>query len=242
MRLICGKSRVAPVRQLTIPRLELQGGALGANIAETVITDLSLQKIEKVYWTDSVTVLSWLRSTKCRYHAYVANRVTNILETSNPDQWLHVPGVDNPADDGSRGIMPDQLSSDHRWFNGPRFLWEPPSAWPNRPVIPEPSSDDPEVFTSRWIGQISVTDRFLFDHMNDFSSIARLKRAYARARRYVTIVHHRVDFKRRNAENQSLVVPLKLPSYLLPSELKGAMKSLIRLDQSHYFACEISAN
>ena len=49
MRLIGGKSLEAPVLQLTIPRLELQGAANGANIAETVITELSLQKIEKIY-------------------------------------------------------------------------------------------------------------------------------------------------------------------------------------------------
>ena len=53
---------------------------------------------------------------------YVANRIAEIPETTSPSDWRHVPGVLNPADDGTRRLKLNEFKPECRWFNGPLFL------------------------------------------------------------------------------------------------------------------------
>ena len=103
LNLLLAKSRVAPLRQLSIPRLELQGAVMAVRLTNTVLTELNLDRSTVTYWCDSKTVLQWIASTSCKYHAFVAHRVTEILEHSAALQWRHIAGTINPADDCSRG-------------------------------------------------------------------------------------------------------------------------------------------
>ncbi|XP_046632214.1 uncharacterized protein LOC124311889 [Daphnia pulicaria] len=128
LTLIMAKSRVAPLRQLSIPRLELQGAVLGAQLCATVIKDLGPIASAVYYWCDSQTVLQWIHSKTCKYHAFVAHRVTDILDKSEATQWRHIPGEHNPADDGSRGVSAAFFTTQHRWFRGPDFLLMPEMA------------------------------------------------------------------------------------------------------------------
>ena len=61
---------------------------------------------------------------------YVANKVAEILETNSPSDWRHVPGVLNPADDGTRGLKLNEFKPECRWFNGPISLKHDPTSWP----------------------------------------------------------------------------------------------------------------
>ena len=125
-----GKGRVAPVQPLTIPHLELQGAVTSARLALNVAEELKQTVATFTFWTDSITVLRWLKSKTARYQTFVANRVSEKLETIASSQWRHIPGVVNPADDVSRGVCPSQFNNAHRWFSGPEFLYLPEERWP----------------------------------------------------------------------------------------------------------------
>ena len=152
--MLLAKSRVAPLRQLSIPRLELQGAVLRVRLCDSVIKELGSISSQTFYWCDSQTVLQWINSKSCKYHAFVAHRITEILENSVVNQWRHIPGELNPADDCSRGIPATHLTTQHRWFRGPDFLTQPENSWPSTGVINEPSPNDPEISPAKWVGHI----------------------------------------------------------------------------------------
>ena len=70
---VAAKSRVAPLRQLTVPRLELSGAVLACRLAATVKNELRVKVDQLFFWTDSTTVLRWINSRSCRFHTFVAN-------------------------------------------------------------------------------------------------------------------------------------------------------------------------
>jgi hypothetical protein len=122
---IISKSRVAPLRQLSITRLELQGAVLGVRLCDSVTNELGSITSQTFYWCDSQTVLQWINSESFTYHAIFAHRITEILESSVVTQWRHITGELNSADDCSHGIPATHLTTQHRWFRGPEFLTLP---------------------------------------------------------------------------------------------------------------------
>ena len=128
---VVGKARNAPVKFTSIPRLELQAAVLSTRLNKMLREELDLPIQSTKFWTDSEIVLHYLKNERRRFQTYVANRVEEIRGNSQPDDWNHVPGVLNPADDASRGLNPSELNLDHRWLRGPEFLWQPESFWPN---------------------------------------------------------------------------------------------------------------
>ena len=117
------KSRLAPIKTITLPRLELNAAQIGVRMASliTQAVEYPLQRVQ--YWSDSALTLQYIKNTKNRMKVFVANRVTEILDASKSDQWRHVPGAENPADLASRGVTdPDRLVTGN-WFSGPEFLY-----------------------------------------------------------------------------------------------------------------------
>ena len=108
------------MKALSIPKLELQAALLATRLKDDILTALTVG-INHVYmWTDSITVLQWLNSTK-KLPVFVANRVGEILESTTIDEWHHVLSGDNPADTGTRGISSEALK-DSSWVFGPSIL------------------------------------------------------------------------------------------------------------------------
>ncbi|GFQ96035.1 integrase catalytic domain-containing protein [Trichonephila clavata] len=121
VNLITSKTRVAPLKAVTLPRLELLGALVAARLSSKV--QKSKKKECKVFhWTDSKMVLFWIKGSSKRWKQFVANRVQEITKLTDPDCWFHCSGQDNPADFLSRGLSADSLLSNNKWWNGPAFL------------------------------------------------------------------------------------------------------------------------
>ena len=129
--LVSSKTRVAPVKHQTIPRLELLGALMLTKLVLTVKKSLdSLLSLNCYYWTDSTVVLFWIRNHK-PWKQYVSHRVNEIRRHSLSEEWNHCPGSVNPADMPSRGLKGSELCDSQHWWIGPEFLCKPQSEWPN---------------------------------------------------------------------------------------------------------------
>ena len=101
---IMGKAKVASIWQQSIPKLELAAAVLVVRVAYFINKQLDVTISKTTFWSDSATTLQWIYNSKERHKIYVANRVAEILETTLPSDWRHVPGVLKPADNGTRGL------------------------------------------------------------------------------------------------------------------------------------------
>ena len=146
---IASRTRLAPLKQLTIVRLELQAAVLGVRLANFVKGELSCSLDEVFLWTDSSVVLRFLRNESRRFHTFVANRIAEIQDSSEAGQWHHVPGELNPADVCSRGMSGPGLQTCSLWWSGPEFLTKGREEWPPEHVTSSLSAEDAEVKTPR---------------------------------------------------------------------------------------------
>ncbi|XP_045452957.1 uncharacterized protein LOC123662116 [Melitaea cinxia] len=120
--LVTSKTKVAPIKQVSIPRLELCGAVLLAKLMIEVAGVMKVEKNQLHAFTDSEVVLAWLNNHPSRWKTFVANRVSEILQILDTHHWSHVTTKKNPADCASRGISPAELSEMAIWFEGPEFL------------------------------------------------------------------------------------------------------------------------
>ena len=163
--ILMSKARVAPLKPVTIPRLELQAAVTGSQIAKIIKTEIGLN-VTETFWTDSQVVLGYLKNTTKRFHVYVTNRIQQVRNSSSPESWYYVPTTINPADHASRGLSVDQLTSSN-WFTGPEFLWSEPLIKPEQPEF-QVHSNDPEVKALAVTTQTKPAN--LFQRLSRFSS------------------------------------------------------------------------
>ena len=143
--LVMGKSRVTPLKPVTIPRLELTAAVVSSKIICMLRKELEYAQMKEVFWTDSKTVLGYINNDARRFHVFVGNRVQEIRERTSPNQWHYVGTKSNPADIASRGTGAQELIDNTSWWNGPDFLWNSPKDWDSVDDTPPIPPDDPEV-------------------------------------------------------------------------------------------------
>ena len=121
--LVISKAKLAPLKRITIPRLELMGALLGARLLVFVRKSLKLpEDVAFRCWTDSMVALAWIRNDPHKWKTFVSNRVAEIQSLTPPDHWQHCPGTLNPADLVTRGISAEDLIQSPVWLVGPPFL------------------------------------------------------------------------------------------------------------------------
>ena len=177
---VLAKARVAPLKTVTIPRLELTAATVAVGVDEVLRKELDLNIDYSYFWTDSTSVLGYVKNETARFHVFVANRVQRIRERSAPEQWRYVPTDLNPADEVSRGQDADTFLKNDRWRNGPEFLWMSEDNWPNQLVNLRLDKQDPEVKMEAVVASSSVAEEdFRSTVMERFSSWYRLCRFVA---------------------------------------------------------------
>lgn len=113
---LMGKSRVAPLKPMTIPRLELTTATMAAHMDKTLRLELQLQLQNSVFWLDNATVLKYIRNRTGRFRTFVTNHVDTILRISEPLQWRYINTSQNPADSASRGLNAKKFIQSHTWL------------------------------------------------------------------------------------------------------------------------------
>ena len=171
--LVIAKTRVAPIKRLTIPRLELCGAHLSSQLLRHCQVVLNLPSENIFAWTVSTIVLNWLVGNPRRFKTFVGNRVSSIIDSVLPNHWNHVDGVDNPADCASRGMFPSELLSHNLWWRGPSWLQLGIHQWPKLSSLPpNPSSEADEICSHAAV--VSTSSLIPLGRYSSYSRLVRV--------------------------------------------------------------------
>nr|XP_021336928.1 uncharacterized protein LOC103910029 [Danio rerio]XP_021336929.1 uncharacterized protein LOC103910029 [Danio rerio] len=176
--LVMAKSRVAPLKVVTVPRLELAAAVVSVEVSNVLKRELDYPVANETFWTDSKVLLGYISNEARRFHTFVANRVQRICRSTKIEQWRYVPTERNPADYASRGLTVKQLL-DSDWFTGPKFLWETEMFIPSEPA-PALLLGDPEVKSLFTLNTECQNSFNLANRLTKFSSWTKAVGAVAR--------------------------------------------------------------
>lgn len=213
MSLIMSKSRVAPIKKLSIPKLELMGALLLAKLIKKSIGALNVE-IEKIFlWTDSRIALAWIQGNPKRWKSFVASRVLKIEKKVKREDWFHISGQQNPADCSSRGILPSELKGHSLWWTGPSFLC-------NADFVAEKNID---FVTNEEIQLNAHVAAEKNNFLPECNSFFKLKRIFAYVLRFIAI----------SKTGKKIADMIKL------EELNKAEQKIIKCVQNEFFQEEI---
>jgi hypothetical protein len=169
------------MKKVTLPRLELSGALLLAQLIQKTVPALNLKIDRILLWTDSTIVLSWLAASACKWKTFVANRVSQIQELTAGCEWRHVASTSNPANLISRGTNPETLKNCRLWWVGPEWLSQHQVQWFNTPLLmhPEPPPEQWEATSVKVMIQCSPAG-----FITRFSTLSRLQRVAAYCLRF----------------------------------------------------------
>ena len=242
VRLVMSRVKVAPLKLVTLPRLELLAALLGSRLYKFIKDSFACLDSVPVYlWTDSQVALSWIRSPAFNYKVFVANRVVEIQSLTPPSAWRHCSSAMNMADVLSRGCSLSDLVSSN-WFKGPMWLHKSERDWASFSVIPQLNrsqvpSISRELKVSRPLALSAVSMKSFWPKLEKrFSRLLKLKRVMVFILRFV----HNCASK-ANIKLQSIPVGESRSGEPSVEELKLAEVTCLKMSQRQYFPDEYDA-
>ncbi|XP_055374926.1 uncharacterized protein LOC129607776 [Condylostylus longicornis] len=224
-KMLCSKSRVAPKKILTIPRLELCAAKLAVELMIKVKEAFQVKADATYYWTDSQIILSWIKSESSAFKIFVAHRVAFIQEFTRIQEWNYVNTKSNPADLISRGTTADKLMDSELWWWGPSFFRENEADWSERQVnIIRLQEEERQVtvLINQAVQKQEKHPLHLIDHHNCFKFLQRTMAYILRAINTFKNGTHKNDNK-----------------WLTTDELNEALLEIIREVQRNHFQEEL---
>ncbi|XP_074031706.1 uncharacterized protein [Leptinotarsa decemlineata] len=193
---ITAKTRVAPLKPLSIPRLELQAALMGARLGHFLKKTLDMEISAIWYWSDSKTVLHWIRSEARRFKVFVAQRLGEIQDLTNSSEWKYINSKENVADEATKRLEKITFSDNNRrWITGPDFLILSPDQWPKEKMEREVNIDHLEERPCEFVFYHFIQDNLIVPDPNRFSKWKRLLRATAYVIRFYEIIKNHSKFK-----------------------------------------------
>ena len=128
-RLVMSKTRVVPVRKITLLRLELMAAVITARICTYVKGAIDCPISRIVCWTDNSSTLHSSRGAASQWKPFVANHVIEIQSLLDPSVWRYCPGPQSPVDLPTRGLSASELRGSLLWWTGPSWLQESEKDW-----------------------------------------------------------------------------------------------------------------
>lgn len=220
VNIVVAKSKVAPIKSLSTPKLELCAATLLARLMKFTVESFRLDKITMFTWSDNTAVLDWIKKSPINWKTFVANRVSEIQTTIPSVDWRYVSSKENPADCATRGVDSNELKNHPLWWSGPSWLKLEEKYWP---TFTQPESSDAEMEARKSVVLSSSVVRP--DDMeilsNKFSSLDKLKTVTAYIFGFVDIARK----KRKPMEG--------LPNVL---DLDSALQFWLKFTQAKYFS------
>ena len=236
---LIGKSRLAPLKVTTIPRLELTAATVLVQLNKILTKELQIPIDKVTFWTDSMTAIRYIANESKRFHTYVANCVAFIREESSLSQWRYTDSKSNPAGEASRGVTADVFVRNGRWFKGPVFLLTTESEWADHvQESAELTENDPEIKKEPKSFAVPVSKLY--------ASVVRIVKRFSSSMNLLKFIamclHCQRRFRLRKREpgpnGHGNVGPLSLEP-MSCQDLDFAERELIMFDQRNAFPEEI---
>ena len=227
VHMLMAKTQVAPLRVMTIPRLELQSCLMAVKLMQFIEKQLDLPLAKISFWTDSSVALAWIKSESRTLKPFVANRVASIQESTEINQWHHVAGKENPADTASRGINLCELEDcDNKWFSGPEFLKKSDDVWPRS--VEDKDHEAVAAEQRKVTHTVEVATQSEVLEIELFSSLKKLRNVVAYVRRPFRL------WKQRRCGGEYVALET-----ISVEKLQEAEQWLIKQEQKKYYQREL---
>lgn len=245
--LVTSKTKVAPLKTVTVPRLELSAAETLARLFREVSQSMEWGDVEYTLWTDSSISLHWIRKEPCEMRIYVANRVASIQQKTDVRRWRHVDTRSNPADLASRGLSAAKLVNNEFWLHGPSWLRLPESQWPVSKFTVKETSDTLKEWkvhsVTQWKKVISIRAEKTEELIPITEYAAKLEKVLniiSYANRFMANLPNREKWKTESKKSKRGKVQVKFSP---PSneEKATAMMYLLRRAQESHYGKEINA-